>query len=141
MWSFQCQAQRPCQDSGPQVPTALLRPGAVPFVGKESFEGGEEKRPEPAALPSDAGEIVFLEQPAKELLGEILGIVGSMTLSADVGIKRIPVGLAEVGEGLPGLRAVRPRGGGDQGPAGRGEHAAIVPGGARERMRFLWPKS
>ena len=45
---------------------------------------------------------VFLQQLSEETLSQILRIVGLNAAAADVSIKRIPIGLAEMGQGLPG---------------------------------------
>ena len=36
----------------------------------------------------------------EEVLGQVLGLLGGMTPPPDVGVKGVPVGLAEGGEGL-----------------------------------------
>jgi len=49
----------------------------VPFIGQEAFEGHQQKCPEPAFLARRCLEVILLQQPRKEALREILGVMGA----------------------------------------------------------------
>ena len=85
---------------------AFLRLRFVPFVGHEMFHGREQKGAEPSALPVGLGHPVSLQQAGEELLRQILGIGRRAAATAGVGIERIPVGLAQVSQGVVGARGV-----------------------------------
>ena len=61
------------------------------------------------------------QEVGEELLGQVLGLLGRRPAAADEGVERVPVGLAERGQGLAGPGLGRVPGGQDQAPAGGGE--------------------
>lgn len=65
---------------------------------------GREK--EGAELPFariDLRQIVLTQQPRKELLSQALGVLGAVSSPADVSVEGIPVGAAQLLQGLGGL--------------------------------------
>src|SRR5262249_43443949 len=79
-------------------------------------------------------EPVLLQQAGEERLGEVLGLVGVVPAAADVGVERVPVETAQVGQRVVGLGRRLLLGGDDQAPPrrreaagwGRGGHGSIV---------------
>src|SRR5207249_958814 len=92
---------------------ALLCGVVVVGVGQEVLAGGEQVRAEPAAGPVRGGEVVLLQQPGEERLGQVLGGVVVVAAAADVGVDREPVEPAQVGQRLAGVRGGRVRRGRD----------------------------
>src|SRR5207248_761129 len=74
-------------------------------------------------FPIDHGQEVLFQEPGEELLGQVWGLVGRVALAADEGVEGIPVGAAQGGQRLTGLRRGSVAGGDDQAPAGGGELA------------------
>ena len=69
---------------------------------------GREK--EGAELPFariDLRQIVLTQQPRKEFLSQVLGVLGAVSSPADVSVEGIPVGAAECFERGSGLRRLR----------------------------------
>ena len=83
---------------------AFLGSGFVPLVGQKTFEHHQQEGAELALCPGDGMQIVLVQQPREELLGEVLGIGRAVALAADVGVKRMPIGAAEGFEGRGRLR-------------------------------------
>jgi hypothetical protein len=89
--------------------------------------GGEEKR---AELPSGSihrGEVILLQESGEERLRQIFRLVLIVPAAADVGVNRIPVLTAQVGERLPGIRGSRIPRRRNQAPLSGAEHEVIVP--------------
>jgi hypothetical protein len=64
---------------------------------------------------------LLLQQPGEEFLGQVSGLVDRMARPPDVGIQRVPVDLAERGQGGPGFGRIAAARGEHQAPSGRGE--------------------
>src|SRR5262249_3567231 len=79
--------------------------GPLVLLGQEVLEGRQQKRPEPAALPVRLLEVVLLQQPAEELLGQVLSVRGVGQPPPGVRIEGVPVQPAEGCQG--GLRLGR----------------------------------
>src|SRR5437773_4896712 len=74
------------------------------------------------------------EQPRKEFLRQIFGVVRWASLAPAEGIKRIPIGRAQAGERVPGGRAVVTRSRGqDRSPMG-----GLKPGSGRGEVTTRW---
>src|SRR5436190_17451162 len=69
-------------------------------------QGREEKRAELSFLAGDGAESVLSQQPREKLLGEILRVMRRVTALADIGVERIPIGLAELCQRLAGAWCV-----------------------------------
>ena len=80
-----------------------------------------EEGPEPALLAVGGQEHALLQEPGEVRLREVLRRVGVVALAADEGVDRIPVGPAELGQGLAVLGRGAEARRGDQAPAGGGE--------------------
>ena len=68
---------------------------AVPLVGQEVFERGQQEGAELAFAAVHARQEILGQQPQKELLGQVFGLVRLVSAAADVGIERIPIEAAE----------------------------------------------
>ena len=90
--------------------------------------GDEDEGAEPATLGVGAGEGVAFQQAGEKGLGQILGVMDGITAPPHIGVKRIPVGLAEAGQGVPGPGGVAPGGEHDDGPMGGGKHGPGIDG-------------
>jgi hypothetical protein len=84
--------------------SAFLPAGLVPFVGEEVFQGGKEKGAEAAFFGAEAIEIIALQKFGEETLSEVFGVLASISATADVSVKWIPVIAAKFGEGFFRLR-------------------------------------
>jgi hypothetical protein len=104
-----------------QAATALLGFHAVPFVRQEMVEAGEQEGTEPPLRTVGFGELAPLEQAGEKRLGQVLGIRRRMTATPDKGVERIPVGAAQVRQGLPRVGGVAASRGRHQRPACRQE--------------------
>jgi len=107
-------------NEGP-APTTFLGMGAGPFMGQEMLHDTEEPGTK-AAL----GGISSVEQPpgeklSEKFLGEFFGGFGIITAATDISVQRIPIGAAEVFEGMIGLGGKRISGVADHAPVGGGE--------------------
>jgi hypothetical protein len=67
--------------------------------------GGHKERTESAALRRDRRQAIAVQEGEERALDEFGGLVGRMSLAADEGVERIPVGRAQLGQGLAGLGA------------------------------------
>ena len=76
------------------------------FIGKMALHTGEQEGAEPALLLVRHSQEVLLQQPGKEALREVFGIMGTLPGAPDVGIDGIPTRLAEIGQCAPGFRRV-----------------------------------
>jgi hypothetical protein len=75
----------------------LCRP--VPLlIGQEVFHRSQQKRPEPAAMPVGAGQVVLGQQADEKLLGQVLGIFWGVAGAAHERIERKPVVLTQRGQ-------------------------------------------
>ncbi len=80
------------------VAAAALGAGVAPFVDDEAFHTDQHEGAEPAFLGGDVLEHSFFEEACEEGLGEVFGFMGGVAFFAGVGVKGIPVGVAEFGE-------------------------------------------
>src|SRR6266436_6816629 len=85
--------------------TALQRPFPIRSVCKEIFQGGKQKRAEPAFPLIDAFVDLVLEEVSEKALRQILRIVHRVSAAAHKTVKRRPIGLAKLRE--RGLRKLR----------------------------------
>jgi hypothetical protein len=92
-------------------------------VDQEAVEGDEQEGTELAAATVDGTEVVLLDEEAEELLGEVLGVLGGSGLMPDVGVKGVPILVAETFEGIASRRGVGVGGEEDIGPGGGDETA------------------
>ena len=97
----------------PPVPVAPVR--------EEVLERGEQERPELPPGGIDPLERIPRQQVREEALGQVLGLGRGMAAAAEERVERIPVGLAQLGQCLPGLGRSPPPGLGDDRPARRRE--------------------
>src|SRR5438309_1410968 len=65
------------------------------------------------------------QQPCEKILGEVLCVLRIGAAPADVGIKGIPIGLAQAAEGLLSAGCLGVAGGQDYGPMSRGEDWSV----------------
>ena len=79
---------------------AFLRPSLAPLFREEMIQRRKQKRTKLAAFAIGNAQAVRIQQPGEELLRQIAGLVGIVPAPPDVGVKGIPVGFAEHGEGL-----------------------------------------
>jgi len=103
---------------------ALLGVGKGAGVGEVVLHRGEEEGAEAAPGRGEAGEGVELEEPGEEALRQVLGIVRGMALAADESVERIPISLAQTGEGFLDADGIRAACGEDDGPMGGGKARA-----------------
>ena len=82
---------------------------AIALVGEVVLKRVQEKGAELPLLGGDARQEVPPQQAREEPLGQVLGLVGRMPAPADVGVERIPVRGAEVGQGLRACGTSPPR--------------------------------
>src|SRR5262245_38574158 len=113
---------------------------------QEMLERRKQKGSESARRGVRFARDVFLEQPGKECLSQVLGVGGRMALSADEGIERIPVDMAERFQRIASAGRRSPTSRKNHGPLRRSEvpstwfagchvlircrHGAIVSGGS-----------
>jgi|CZKM01.1.fsa_nt_gi hypothetical protein len=71
-------------------------------------------------------ERLLFEQAREELLGKVLGVLRTAAASADVGVKRIPIGAAQAADGFLGAAALGGASGQDDGPMGGGKQGPAV---------------
>jgi hypothetical protein len=83
---------------------ALLGLRAVPFVGEEVLQRGEQEGAELAAFGGEAFEVVLLQKAGEERLHEILRVLLRLPLPAHEGVERIPIRLAQLGQRPFGVR-------------------------------------
>ena len=110
---------------------AFLGLRAVPFVGEEVLQRGEEEGAELAALGGEAFEVVLLQKAGEERLHEILRVLLRLPLPAHEGVERIPIRLAQLGQRPFGVRRRFAPGRQHHGPARGDEDVARVGGGGR----------
>src|SRR5437667_2754552 len=77
------------RDNRPAAP--FMRALAIFFVSDKKLQGGQQKRPEPALFRVSAIKISPFQHPDKEVLREVLGLIGSIAAAAQIGVQRIPV--------------------------------------------------
>jgi len=70
---------------------AFLRTRLVALVGKEMLQGGEQERAESSLALIHRVEPVFFQQTMEKLRRQILGVMRTFALAADVGVKRTPI--------------------------------------------------
>jgi hypothetical protein len=70
---------------------ATLGRGSSPFFTHEFFQRDDEESSEPAFLPVSGFEPMLFQQQSKEFLREVLCVVGRLTRTTHVGVKRIPI--------------------------------------------------
>jgi hypothetical protein len=86
---------------------ALLRPFTCQPVGQVVFQRRQKEHAESASVLTQPLEVLPLDARCQEPLGQVARIFRIETSAAEVGVERIPVGLAEQGERLArGLRVV-----------------------------------
>lgn len=111
------------EGGGGDSAAALQGGAAFVLADEEVVQGGEEEGAEASAFPGEACEVVALEEPGEEGLGEILGGMRIMAAAPDEGVERVPVGAADLFECVASTGAVRIARacGEDEGPACGGE--------------------
>src|SRR5688572_8371952 len=78
---------------------AFLPGGLVEFVGEEMFQRGEKEGAELASFSTESFEVVLLEEALEECLHQVFSVFFRVTAPADIRIERVPVGLAQLGQG------------------------------------------
>src|SRR5207302_11348957 len=78
--------------------TPLLGIGSGALLGQEVFELSQKKGSKLTALGIGGLEIILLQELREEGLGEILGIVRAGHMPPGIGVKRVPVNLAQGGQ-------------------------------------------
>ena len=94
-------------------------------VGQEVLAGGQQEGAEAALGGVHCPEVVLLEEPGEEFLGQVGGSVRVVAPTTNEGVERIPVRGAERGAGIVGLRRAPVSGGQDEAPARRRERRAV----------------
>src|ERR1051326_8984256 len=84
--------------------TALLRIGAMPFVGEKALQRDQQKRAKSAFIRRNSRQRFAFEQTSEESLSQVFRIVRGVALAADVSIERIPVCLAKRGKRITSAR-------------------------------------
>ena len=85
------------------------------------IERGEEEGAEAAALWVGEFDGVSGEQFGEETLGQVAGVVGVVTSTADMSVDGKPAGYAELREGVAGIECGCTAGGENDAPMGGGE--------------------
>ena len=70
---------------------ALERARAIPLVREEMLAGRQQERAKPAAALVGAAEAALLDEPGEEALGQVLRLVGRVTLAPHEREDGIPV--------------------------------------------------
>src|SRR5436190_22975117 len=91
-----------------------VRLSAASFLGLVSFvrfmqkvlNGRHEERPKPTSVANCASDRILFQERFEKVLGQILGLVWSVTTLANEGIDRKPVGLAKPSKRFLALRGV-----------------------------------
>src|SRR5262249_36741891 len=73
---------------------------AVPFIRKEMLKAGKKKTSEAADPRSDVSDVILLQQAREKALRQVFGLGRVVSAAPNVGVKRIPIGLAEFGQSL-----------------------------------------
>lgn len=102
-----------------QRAAAFLAAGLMPFVGQKVFEGSEQESTKPPFPGAKAIEIIAPKETGKETLRQVLGVLAGIAAAADVGVKRIPVVAAKLGECFVRLRRGAVAGGDNRRPVRR----------------------
>src|SRR5215831_5587482 len=102
---------------------ALPGPLAVPFVGEEMFERGQQERAELAALGTGVPQMILLQEPGEEALCQVLCLRRQIASSSQVGVNRRPVGATQFRQRMLGFWRRTPSGGQHQAPLRRSEAA------------------
>jgi hypothetical protein len=89
---------------------ALLRPFTCRPVGQVVFQRRQKERPESAPILMEPLEVLPLDERCQEPLRQVARIFRVETSAAEVGVERIPVGLAERREGFTRRLRVVPGG-------------------------------
>ncbi len=90
--------------------STLRRPLLLPLMRQKMPKRGQKKRTEFPAFPVGRAEIVFPKHFREKSLGQILSIVRTIAESADIGIKGVPVGSAELFESRRAVGRIAPGG-------------------------------
>ena len=100
--------------------STLRRPPLFPLMRQKMSKGGQQKRTEFPTFPVGRAEIVFPKHFREKSLGQILSIVRTIAESANIGIKGVPIGSAELFEGRRAVGRIAP-GGNYDAPVGCGK--------------------
>src|SRR5207249_11246788 len=73
---------------------ALLALCAVPLVGEEMLQRGQQEGAELALLTAEPFEVIPFEESGEEALRQVLGVLAPVAVPANVGVKRIPISAA-----------------------------------------------
>jgi len=95
---------------------ALVRLLPVPLVGGIVLQRGEQERAETPALAIRRLDVVLFEQLGEEPLNQVFGLLLRIPAPAQVGVQRVPVRLAQVGERRARVGVLRIARGDDQCP-------------------------
>jgi hypothetical protein len=108
---------------GQRGPAATALEGTAPFVvmGQEEAAVGPQEGAEAAPTTVGRGQDIGLQESREVLLGQVERLVGVMPLAANERIDRIPVGPAQLGQGLAGRGLGAVASGDDATPSGRRE--------------------
>src|SRR5580765_6444788 len=87
--------------------STLLARGSLPFVGQQMFYRRQQEGTEAAFALMNRRERLVRQQSREKLLREILRVLGTVTLSPNISIKRWPIGAAKLLQGYGGLRVLR----------------------------------
>ena len=102
------------RDNRPAAP--FMRALAIFFVSDKELQGGQQKRPEPALFRVSAIKISPFQHPDKEVLREVLSLIGSIAAAAQIGVQRIPVVLTQSDQSRSGFLPMGIAGGDHHGP-------------------------
>src|SRR4030095_9368979 len=81
----------PFERNGNLMAAALLRPRAIALVREEVTNRDRQERPKAAPLGIGRAEVILLEDPCEEFLGQIAGFIGVISLPPDEAVDRRPV--------------------------------------------------
>src|SRR5712692_9780184 len=99
------------------------------------LERSEQERAELPLAAVGRADVVLFEQPREKLLSEILRVGQVVALAPNVSVKRVPIGMAELGQGLRGFRRRLLRRREHHAPMRRGELSGAAP---RPKRVDIW---
>ena len=113
----------------------------IPFIGDKVVERGQQERTKPTLFPIGFLNRTPLQKLSEESLGQILGVMLSITATAQIRVKWIPINTAEPVQRHAGAWPIGLTGRQDDAPMGRGEHRAAgwLEIGHTERRSFADP--
>lgn len=75
------------------VSASLLAPESMPVIGEKMIEGAREEGAKPASFPCHVAEVALLDERLKEIVQQVLGVVGRVTTAANEGVQGVAIGI------------------------------------------------